>query len=147
MLFFCPVASHLIFPFSLSPYRIHIPWNMMVISLPFKPDLIVLKSSQPFGFGSFGNAANLTSEMAFDSFPQSDGDSVESPPRPNEKSFPLDKATLHCSEQPDSHRIQGGGFWWMVHCYTTGTKAGLIASFAGPESDVPAFYKIIESIH
>lgn len=156
VLFFFPVVSHLTHPGSryLKHYRIPVPWNLPVFSSLRPKQASILRV-----YGPSGERAD-SSEMSFESL------AVEEPEftagrRYYEtwtkaeyklrRDFQLGKVAFTCWEYRFARWPEpaaGSDVWRYIACETPIDirEQNLYASFAGSETDLPTFYKIIKGI-
>lgn len=176
VLFFLPVATHVVHPGSryLRHYRVPIPWNVTVFSSAsprFGCGWIVALASSS-GKGRYGvtpfwiwKSEQLSSEMLFEARrPEADAfefNGKRAVPRrrraaqESQREFQLGGVGFTCRQSVNQDHygawIGGSGgepLWWNVECVTpVGVRErNLHAWFVGREEDVPVFYKIIEGV-
>jgi len=169
VVFFFPVATHLAFPLShyLRDYRVPIPWTATALSLSQGGlDLVVALVSSTgegrFGVTPFWNRKPaFSSLMSFSSW--TDVDTIdyvyakeavrEGATQVVHRQFMLGGLPLSCWQYlPTKNVFRNpllvGGSIWTVNCETPPRvrQRNLYASFYGMESDIPAFYKVIEGV-
>lgn len=169
VLFFFPTASHLIRPGSqtLGPYRLYIPWTLAIMPMPGLPAhssvmvWAIVDSRGGFGVTPFWRGEIFSSEMGFGSL-KTDPDGSASQARYEEekraratqlrrKEFQLGRVALTCWQYLPTPRLpnrSAGSGLWQVDCKTpVGVKGQqFYALFRGQDTDIPAFYKVIQTI-
>jgi hypothetical protein len=171
VLFFLPVATHLLHPNSqyLTHYRVPIPWSTSVFA-PYGPQYsYVLAISSSVGKGRFGvtpflDSRQLTSEMHFGSMSPDAGtfelnlkyarSRREGGDRQLRRDFRLGDIDFTCWQYVHPHRYPRVGpsatepLWWNIECGTPvdARQRNLYAWFFGREEDIPTFYRIIEGV-
>ena len=171
VLFFFPIASHLIHPTSryLRHFSVPIPWNFTVLSSQdlgfgevFVEALGKTSDAARFGFTPFGDEKPF-SLMSFGANHAEPGERISEPIEDRtsvlQRTFQLGDGALTCRQQqpPPLRRccISGPfrlkvftGRFWQIDCTAPANvhRQSFFASFAGREEDVPAFYKIIEGV-
>jgi hypothetical protein len=176
VLFFFPIASHIVHPRShfLRHYRVPIPWNFMVFSSsPGPPDqysfVDALASSSGvgrFGITPFWDREYVPSLMDFGSvgpngsFEISHRDSEtrrKGAAQLSKRSFQLSSADLTCWQYL-SPQSRAPRFWlghsydarplWEVTCETSvdAHDRDFYALFYGRAEDIPAFYNVLQNV-
>ena len=155
VLFFLPVASHLLHPSSryLTHYSIPIPWTATILrpfALPGYSYITAFVSSS--GRGRYGVTPFLERPLAFSSM-----DFFSDPPtavtghtlstEPN-REFRLGEIPLQCWQRVNPRITLPGWPVWVITCETPAdvNEYNFHASFVGREEDIPAFYKIIDGV-
>jgi hypothetical protein len=150
VLFFFPIASHVLFSSSrcLPRYRVPLPWTVTVFSWSLSPGLEVAEAF--IGRSRITDFRNL--ESAFSSrigfLVRTDGLEERHPAWevPSQAiSRDVQAGDLHfvCWQYP----TRGMGFWWArCDAVTDFKRPGLDASFFGRESDLGLFYRIVGNI-
>ena len=169
VLFFFPVASHLFHPTSryLRNYRVPIPWNATVFSMPGTPPagqnwaeaLISKTSTERFGMTPNWRREEPSSSMMFASIDSWEGYGLDTQPSfPDQqppvqltrKQLRLGEVPLVCWEHQLPDRFRGFYYIgpWEVQCGTPDTahQRNFCARFSGAANDLPIFYKIIEGV-
>jgi hypothetical protein len=163
VLFFFPLASHLIHPhwrYS-SAYRVPIPWIVTVL-FPTGGDVVgLLSSSGPgrFGVTPFWGREQLFSLMTFagwtaDVFVPDQARPPEGAVQPYSRHFNVGSTGVNCWQYlpPLGKRFRGAlgaklSGDWMVACETPfDVREHFYASFHGSEEDLPTFYKIVAGV-
>ena len=173
VLFFLPVATHLIYPCSryLRHYRVPIPWNFAVFS-PHGPPakysyVLAIASSRGngrLGVTPFWDSRQLTSEMHFGSI-DPDAGTFELNQRyaasrragaaeELRREFRLGDVEFTCWQYVHPHRYQRVGpsstepLWWNIDCSTPVDvrQQNMYAWFLGRQEDISSFYTIIEGV-
>lgn len=172
VLFFFPVASHLLHPSShyLRHYRIPIPWTTTVFSPIFsQPELapesnlveafFSNSSTGRFGMTPFWERKGLSSSVGFMSVNPNGHFGYDDQPTlairqgatdVTRREFQLGNVTLACWQYvlPYRRGYPYGTGPWEVSCLTPEGvhQCNFRGWFYGEESDLPLFYKIIEGV-
>lgn len=171
VLFFLPVATHLVHPrrHFLKYYRVPIPWNVAVFSPPGAYSYVLAFASSSrkgrFGVTPFWDSKQLSSEMHFGSV-NPDAGTFEFNARYTalrrtgaaqelRKEFRLGDVAFTCWQYVHPYRYatrvgpsSTEPLWWNVDCGTPVDvrQQNLYAWFLGREEDIPSFYRIIEGV-
>lgn len=163
VLFFSPVATHLLQPRSrfFEHHRIPIPWTYAVIGVPGP-----INSSYFFAFGSdkgvarfgvtrFTNLEQLSYMTFFAQIPfdESSPRTASAIPRGTtlvlSREFQLGEVALHCRQFFDQSEHRWAGTGPVVVSCDTPSRQGqknLHVSFHGHEHDLATFYKVLEGV-
>jgi hypothetical protein len=168
VLFFFPVATHLVYPRSqyLKHYRVPVPWTFAVLSSLGEPAeysyvhvLATENGKGIFGFQRFWDGGGFSSRMLFGSI-QPDAGTFEfnhgfmeskraGAAMVSTREFRLGDAVFTCWQYVNRyHRRDIGPQWWDVDCGTPVAmhQNNLYGWFVGRKEDISAFYRIIEGI-
>ena len=162
VLFFLPVATHVVYPRSryLRHYQVPIPWNVAVFSWPTPlagssyVEAFASSGKCRFGLAPFWDSRQMSSEIIFGNIDPA-ADTFESNYRyfgsgsagATRRDFRLGGVGFTCWQYP-AYRNWTGALWLSIHCLTPVDvrQYNLYASFDGREEDVPLFYRILEGV-
>lgn len=137
VLFFLPLASHLLYigGVHLGPYKLTVPWNALILPVPFVQSVMVFTGDDQLGVTPSFRGNRLSSGMTFSVYPEN-AQLLEHDPT---REFKLGRGVLRCWEDDRPVRFR------RISCRTSNPDhvPDLGAWFVGEAARVPLFYQIL----